>query len=391
MAELTAEQALAHHDEHDEAAQNENRKFGMWLYLTSEIVIFSMLIAAYIIFRSVHVNAVDVVKESLGIVLVSGNTFVLLASSFMMVLGLRAIQRGNKQFFYLFIGLTALFGLTFLGGQYTEYSELSHLQITLEKNDLTVATTVFETVNEVEAEYSATITDPSGNVLGSSTEMVNLREFNVPPDPVVTETKDKDGKLVSTTTVEATGNYHVDFVDNAKIFKNLDISAVTSCVDSANLCIPYNSNFTLLDESGNVISDSAAIADELVKLNGNIRDTYVPLSRLAVADSNGDVVPFSAVVDGQAVDLNQTNYDNLNAYFRKILGDAVSIMGARFYAPTAFHGAHVLIGVLWALLVLWRGYRGYYDHNAIGVEMFGLYWHFVDVVWIVLFTLIYLI
>jgi heme/copper-type cytochrome/quinol oxidase subunit 3 len=65
--------------------------------------------------------------------------------------------------------------------------------------------------------------------------------------------------------------------------------------------------------------------------------------------------------------------------------------GSRFYAPTAFHGAHVIIGVLWGLWVMWKGSQGRYDDNPVGVEIFGLYWHFVDVVWIILFTLIYLV
>ncbi|MBZ0306622.1 MAG: cytochrome c oxidase subunit 3, partial [Anaerolineae bacterium] len=71
--------------------------------------------------------------------------------------------------------------------------------------------------------------------------------------------------------------------------------------------------------------------------------------------------------------------------------EAFQSFGMRFYVPTAFHGAHVIAGVLWALLVLRRGSHGHYDANPVGVEIFGLYWHFVDVVWIILFTLIYLI
>jgi heme/copper-type cytochrome/quinol oxidase subunit 3 len=64
----------------------------------------------------------------------------------------------------------------------------------------------------------------------------------------------------------------------------------------------------------------------------------------------------------------------------------------RFYAMTGFHGFHVIIGVLWALFLLWNGSKGRYSaDNYIGVEIFGLYWHFVDVVWIFLFTLIYLV
>jgi heme/copper-type cytochrome/quinol oxidase subunit 3 len=66
-------------------------------------------------------------------------------------------------------------------------------------------------------------------------------------------------------------------------------------------------------------------------------------------------------------------------------------LGMRFYAPTFFHGAHVFVGVLIGLQVMYLGWKGYYDNNPIGVELFGLYWHFVDVVWIMLFTLIYLV
>jgi heme/copper-type cytochrome/quinol oxidase subunit 3 len=52
----------------------------------------------------------------------------------------------------------------------------------------------------------------------------------------------------------------------------------------------------------------------------------------------------------------------------------------------------VIVGVLWALFVMRRGAQGRYTNgNWLGVEIFGLYWHFVDVVWIFLFTLIYLI
>ncbi len=69
-----------------------------------------------------------------------------------------------------------------------------------------------------------------------------------------------------------------------------------------------------------------------------------------------------------------------------------SIFGTPFFVTTGFHGLHVLGGVAWLALLLGRAARGEYSSkNYLGVEMFGLYWHFVDVVWIVLFTVIYLI
>ncbi len=63
-----------------------------------------------------------------------------------------------------------------------------------------------------------------------------------------------------------------------------------------------------------------------------------------------------------------------------------------FYVTTSFHGLHVFIGVVWALGVLVAAGRNWFSKQRYaGVEIFGLYWHFVDVVWIILFMLIYLL
>ena len=59
---------------------------------------------------------------------------------------------------------------------------------------------------------------------------------------------------------------------------------------------------------------------------------------------------------------------------------------------TGFHGAHVTIGVLCLSFVLFRAMKGAYTAESYGgVEIIGLYWHFVDLVWILLFTIVYLL
>ena len=68
------------------------------------------------------------------------------------------------------------------------------------------------------------------------------------------------------------------------------------------------------------------------------------------------------------------------------------LYGATFYTMTGFHGAHVTIGVLCLWFTVFQAYRGRYTRtNFGGVEAMGLYWHFVDLVWIILFTIVYLI
>ena len=70
----------------------------------------------------------------------------------------------------------------------------------------------------------------------------------------------------------------------------------------------------------------------------------------------------------------------------------VNLFGASFFVLTGFHGTHVSVGVVW-LLTLWTlALRNRLARaDALIVEIAGLYWHFVDVVWIVIFTLVYLI
>lgn len=78
--------------------------------------------------------------------------------------------------------------------------------------------------------------------------------------------------------------------------------------------------------------------------------------------------------------------------FREGMTPTSSVFGSSFFTLTGFHGLHVLVGLLWAVRNLVKAQRGGFDaERAIGIEVFGLYWHFVDIVWIVLFTVIYLI
>jgi cytochrome c oxidase subunit III len=69
-----------------------------------------------------------------------------------------------------------------------------------------------------------------------------------------------------------------------------------------------------------------------------------------------------------------------------------NLFGSSFFTLTGFHGAHVTAGVIWLLTLLSIDYRrGLGPKDALIVDIAALYWHFVDVVWIAIFTLVYLI
>ncbi len=70
-----------------------------------------------------------------------------------------------------------------------------------------------------------------------------------------------------------------------------------------------------------------------------------------------------------------------------------NLFGSSFFTLTGFHGTHVAIGVVWLFSLFIASFRKglITQRNSLNVEIAGLYWHFVDIVWIVIFTLVYLL
>jgi heme/copper-type cytochrome/quinol oxidase subunit 3 len=74
------------------------------------------------------------------------------------------------------------------------------------------------------------------------------------------------------------------------------------------------------------------------------------------------------------------------------LGYTTNILGSAFYTLTGFHGVHVSVGIMFLTAMFVMSLRGKLGPDrAETVEIFGLYWHFVDIVWILIFTIVYLI
>ena len=79
-------------------------------------------------------------------------------------------------------------------------------------------------------------------------------------------------------------------------------------------------------------------------------------------------------------------------FYHKGLGYTTNLFGSSFYTLTGFHGTHVTLGVIWLATMLVLAIRGKVPpEKSLNLEIAALYWHFVDVVWILLFTLLYLV
>ncbi len=79
-------------------------------------------------------------------------------------------------------------------------------------------------------------------------------------------------------------------------------------------------------------------------------------------------------------------------FYREGLSLNTNLFGTTFFVLTGFHGAHVSVGVLLLLSMYIVSQRNKWTkEQSLNVELLGLYWHFVDIVWIVIFTVVYLI
>ena len=141
-------------------------------------------------------------------------------------------------------------------------------------------------------------------------------------------------------------------------------------LEHLNLFVASANTFILLMSSMTMVTALAAIRDGQPT---RMRLWLIATAVLGLLFLSGQVYEYSLL-------LNEGILPNTNLF------------GATFYLTTGFHGTHVFLGVVWIAFVIIRALRGgVTPTNNLSVEMVGLYWHFVDIVWVVLFTVIYLI
>jgi cytochrome c oxidase subunit 3 len=322
---MTTPPATAHgaqeHDEHDEAhahhkflahhfdtpvQQFDSGKLGTWLFLTTEILLFSGLFCAYAVYRANHPQVFEFAHQYLDKRLGALNTIVLIFSSFTMAWGVRAAQLGKKNLCVTLLGITIVCGAAFMCVKYVEY------------------TTKFR-----EALYPGSHYNP--------TEM---------PKTDVNEEK-AAGKLAAA---------------EAKLPEVADNTAPTTdlmkTIAPAIKTAPDGHTF-----EGSSISRAPAGPQGLnpnwvASENSRLRREEVSVERHEPMDEPNNVQIFFSI----------------------------------YFMMTGLHGVHVLAGMALIFWCLLRAKRGEFGPEYFSpVDFVGLYWHIVDLVWIFLFPLLYLI
>lgn len=115
------------------------------------------------------------------------------------------------------------------------------------------------------------------------------------------------------------------------------------------------------------------------------------LSAVQRGDRKGSILWLGMTALGGSIFLGCQVYE-FTHFWNHGLTMQTNLFGSSFYLLTGFHGAHVTVGVIYLLSLMALAVRGRLGpEKTLNVEIAGLYWHFVDVIWIVIFPLVYLI
>jgi len=356
-----------------------NGKLFLWLFLSTEIMFFAGLIGTYIVIRfgaGVWPIPHDVhLAEIFG----AGNTFVLICSSVTIVLALEASRKNQADAAKVWVALTLALGSLFLLVKAYEYnSKFAHgiypqkpHSLIYEKADLQYAAAVRTRLQDKLAEY---------NALGE-----NLSEVQ------------KERKA----TVEHLLNGVAIWSENIAAKSDAPLERQAALDELAALIYaPHSSHIDMAEFLGSLEAQGPGLRTRLAELDQEFAASADRIAEPAVAERVAVIDNDRRAINSRlaALEIVKKAEGQLNAMFehegglRPWLNLPMVIPGGNMWASTyflltGFHAVHVLVGLIVFALALTMTL----DASRQGfLENTGLYWHFVDLVWIFLFPLLYL-
>lgn len=297
---------LQHHFETSEQ-QFESGKLGMWIFLSTEILLFAGLFCAYSVYRANHPEIFIYAHRFLEVKWGATNTVILLFSSFTMAMGVRAAQLNQQKLLVVMLTITLLCGFGFLGIKYIEYSHKIHEGL--------LWGTHYNPVNHSEAEA----------VNSAHGESMSTAHSDPPAKPAVADAASHPGAEKKTPEIQASTPYEKELLVQA--------------------------NETLKIEPSDV--------------------AFAPAGPAGLA---------APALESQGTHHVVESPSNVHIFF------------GIYYVMTGLHGIHVIVGMIVIGWLIVRSMRGHFTSEYYTpVDLGGLYWHLVDLIWIYLFPLLYLI
>lgn len=358
---------IAHHFDSAEQ-QFDSGKLGIWLFLVTEVLFFSGLFVAYTLYRNHHPEIFEQAHVFLNKYLGGLNTVVLLFSSLTMALGVRAAQLGKNKNCAIYILITMVCASMFLGVKAVEYSH---------KWDMGIL---------VRSAFDLTYAHPApktgiGQALHISDYLVYI---SVIPTLL----------LVGFLAASVIGK----LINNNQMSKFM--LGMTVTVGGYFLGAVVGLIFMEAVE-GDKSSSHASVqpADQPLILHAMTDDKKEPPTHDDETHDKtaGEHHADDGMEDGHGHDEDGHGHageENYTAHHPdpESLSRDVGIFFSIYYCMTGLHAIHIIAGIAALAWVYWRSLLGHWRSDYFGpVDYVGLYWHLVDLIWIYLFPLLYLI
>lgn len=353
---------LAHHFD-TPAQQFENGKLGMWIFLGTEVLMFGGLFALYALYRANHTDIYVYAHKMLNPTLGAINTAILLASSWTMVMGVRAATLGQKKALVAWLVLTFMGGVGFFCVKSKEYG----------------------------AKFDHGLYPGRSNLyypLDSTTAEVRIKD-------------ETSGKVFEGSLSPANDKYWVDAFGGDKNGRHRAQLAAIAHVEHEMNLVGHGEHHAAhgLEPKAEAAEAPEAAAPAPVtgapegfgsKAQQHVVTQPQGTHAAQVADG-ADKAPSIAQQLGTP-DIRTRHHELAYSELPFEEQKRVHIFFQIYYVMTGLHGLHVAIGMAILLWLIIKAAKGHFsaEYNA-PVDIGGLYWHLVDLIWIFLFPLLYLI
>lgn len=352
---------LAHHFE-SWKQQFDAGKLGMWAFLIQEVLFFSGLFCAYATYRSLHPEVFEYADQFLSVPHGFVNTIVLLFSSLTMAWGVRCAMLGRNTGLIVCLGITLFCAALFLGVKSYEYSEKYHAGL------------VWAGANPNSA--------PRGS-LAPPPRLIKLDPKSVlhgeALEEAFTATLHKVELGMAVLALLTLGGAAAVYYTARE---RIGLAVVFGCIGLSAVAIILGAAFSLglhhwqhEGHGGGETADSVAEAKHMAA---------------AEHEGKGGQPEGTAAASGHEADVRAHNLASPEASLSP--PDRIGIFFSIYFVMTGIHALHIVGGMVVITWLLVRAFKGHFTPNYFGpVDFVGLYWHLVDLIWIYLFPLLYLI
>ena len=325
---------LAHHFDTPHQ-QSESHKLGMWIFLATEVLMFGGLFCAYSVYRANHPEIFIYAHHYLNTTLGGINTLVLICSSLTMAWGVRAAQLNQKALLIVCLVLTLLGACGFLGIKYVEYKAKWEHGLLWGKH--------YKPSHELAHEAGIGAVDgPHGQLI-----------------PVEGHAASQPASAAATATASA------------------------AATGTATASEPVDAQREMTKSPGGLEGKIYTTTTTPTRASEHEERPTPPQSAPADPDAPR-IKPAAMGPPGLAVAATRPALHNEPKNVR--------VFFSVYFLMTGLHGIHVLAGMGLIGWILLRAIRGEFSAAYfVPVDLVGLYWHLVDLIWIFLFPLLYLI